>query len=118
MKFTRHTINLLIIANIIICYLIQMHSAVKIDSPFYDVHRFIQKSTTLSSDKTSLNTNLKSSHFLKNSHRRYPIKLYTIKSNDPIGAEYNPLICEIDFNKGVNILRDNKHVGNPLKFTK
>lgn len=115
MKLNRHTFNLLIIANLIICYLTQIHLAAKIDSPFHKMHRYLQKSTSLSSEKKLLYGNFKVLD-MKKSNQKYAVKLYTIKETDAIGAAYTPFLCQVNFDKNINIFKNNNALTTTLKF--
>lgn len=112
MKLTRHSINLIIIANLIICYLAQMHLAVNMDSPFYNMHRFMQNS-----EKT--NNMLKKISKISNSFSTqnkinskvpifYDVDLYTIKAQDPIGSNYKPYTSKIALQNEIEFYEENK----------
>lgn len=114
MKLTRHSINLIIIANLIICYLAQMHLAVKSDSPLNNLHRFMQKASI----KTET-FNLKNiSHEKINSERNiyYDVDIYTIKGNDPVGYKYDPYTSKIAFEKNIEFYNEGKIV-NKMPYT-
>jgi len=81
-----------------------MHFAVKSESPFNNLHRFIQKATTQTktiSQKYFLSnkTNLKDNIF-------YNVEIYTIKGNDPIGYQYDPHTSRIALNKNIDFYQN------------
>lgn len=115
MKLTRRSINLLIIANLIICYLTQMHLAVRSDSPFNNLHRFMQKATTKTGTITHKNSS--SDKITSKVHIFYDVDIFTIKGNDPIGYKYNPYTTKLSLNKNIDFYQEGKVV-RELPFTR
>lgn len=108
MKLTRHSINLIIIANLIICYLAQMHLAVKIDSPFNNLHRFMQKATTKTESKYQ--KNFSCDKITSKYNIFYDVDIFTIKGNDPIGYKYEPYTSKISLSKEIQFHKEGRVV--------
>jgi len=85
-----------------------MHLAFKIDSPFNNQHRFVQKTsskTAIISQKNSLEEKN-----ISNMKILYDADIFTIKGNDPIGYKYEPYTSKIALNKNIEFYHEGKIV--------